>query len=262
MELFVSFALVGSLAGFLAGLLGIGGGIVLVPAILIVFSWQGVAESVAVHMAVGTSLSVIAVTGLSSAYGHWRVGAVNKNVFHSMIPGLVIGAILGGILADAIPGQELRRIFGAFVILVGVRMLVRVERKFRDCEPRPDVLTVGGGVIGLMSALFGVGGGVLSVPWLQYMGIKIHQAIGTSAACGVPIAIFGAFTFAIMGRGADIQAAYAVGYIFLPAFFMLSLFSVPLARFGAVLAHRVPQKGLKRIFGVLLFFVGVYLVFQ
>ena len=262
MELFAVFALVGSLAGVLAGLLGIGGGIVLVPGILIVLSWLGVAESVAVHMAVGTSLSVIAVTGSSSAYGHWRIGAVNKNVFNAMVPGLVVGAVLGGILADAIPGHYLRRVFGAFVIFVGFRMFVRIERKSRVREPRRYALAASGIVIGVTSALFGVGGGVLSVPWLQYIGVKIHDAIGTSAACGVPIAVFGATTFGIMGRGADIQATHAVGYIFLPAFLALSFFSVPFARLGAVLAHRVPQSGLKKIFGVLLACVGGYLVVQ
>jgi len=234
----------------------------MVPAILVVLLSMGFGESVAVHMAIGTSLSVIAVTGVSSAYGHWRVSAVDKEVLRVQLFGLLLGAVLGGIFASEIPGESLRVVFGVFVMFAGIRMSTNVGRAFQIPRPANIGLLVSGSVIGFVSAVFGVGGGILSVPWFQSIGLKMHKAIGTSAACGVPIAVAGAFTFGVTGQAADIESIYAIGFIYWPAFLTISALSVPFARLGAMLAHRVSQKDLKRIFGALLVMVGVYLISQ
>ena len=260
MESFLIFAVIGIAAGVTAGLLGVGGGIIMVPAVLFVLLSSGISESVAVHMSVGTSLSVIAVTGLSSAYGHWQRGSVNRSILFLLIPGLLVGAVLGGVVADAVSGTYLRRAFGIFVIVVGLKMLINTGLSFRRLKPSGWIVGGSGTVIGGVSAFFGVGGGILSVPWLQYIGIEMREAIGTSAACGVPIALAGALTFIVMGRGLDTGTSYSLGYVFWPASLMLGVFTIPFARIGVGIAHRVPQKSLKKVFGLLLLSVGCYLV--
>jgi uncharacterized protein len=195
------YCLVGSVAGVIAGLFGIGGGVVIVPALIVALTQQGIDAAVVIHLAIGTSLAIITVTGASSALGHWKQGAIVVELLKRMLPGLMVGAVLGGLIAGQLQADLLERYFGIFMLLLAIRMLLAKPPKAgRKPASFPAMFTVGT-LIGTFSALFGVGGGVLSVPWLARSGASLARAIGTSAACGLPIAAVGAVTFMMTGQG-------------------------------------------------------------
>lgn len=260
MESLLFFSIIGSLTGLVAGLFGIGGGVIMVPAILFALVHIGADASVSMHVAVGTSLSVIALTGLSSAIAHWQKGAVETKVFLRMAPGLLLGAVLGAVVADFMSAGLLRTFFGIFIIFVALKMYLGAGRAHRLVTPSATLMALAGALIGGFSALFGVGGGVLSVPWLTRLGLVMQTAVGTSAACGVPIAFLGTGAFMVTGYSVDVLGSN-VGYIYWPATVGLVCFSVPSARIGVRMAHRLPQAFLKKLFAGLLFTVGVLLIF-
>ncbi len=254
---FLYFSLVGSVAGFVAGLFGIGGGVVIVPALLFAFAQQGIDGSVMTHMAIGTSLATIAVTGSSSAFGHWQRGAVARPLLARLLPGLIAGAILGGVLASVLPAAQLQTLFGLFLILLALRLLFSRMPTAAN-EGAGGLQTMGAGtVIGAFSALFGIGGGVLSVPWLLRSGASMTRAIGTSAACGIPIAAFGALTFVVTGYRHAALPDYATGFLYWPAFLGMVLCSVPSARLGVAAAHRLPAGLLRKLFALVIMLVGI-----
>jgi len=262
LETLLLYLLLGSFAGLLAGLLGVGGGLVIVPVLAFAFTRQAINPELIMHLALGTSLASIVVTGLSSAWSHHRLGAVEWPVVGRLVPGLLIGALLGAVLADQLSGRHLRGFFGVFEIGVGLYMILgapvahgRGERSVGSFE----LASVGSG-IGLISALLGIGGGTLTVPYLSWCGRSVRNAVAVSAACGVPIALSGALGYLWTGQDAVSLPALSVGYIYLPALFGLvaaSLFTAPL---GARLAHRLPVKVLKRLFGGLLLAIGASMI--
>jgi uncharacterized membrane protein YfcA len=250
------FSLVGAVAGVMAGLFGIGGGVVIVPALIVALNQQGVDPGVVAHLAIGTSLGIITVTGASSALGHWKQGAVAIELLRSMLPGLMLGAVIGGLIADQLPAELLERYFGVFMLLLALRMLFAKPPGEGQQLAGLPVMVAAGTLIGTFSALFGVGGGVLSVPWLAKNGASLARAIGTSAACGLPIAAVGAATFMVTGQGQSTLPAYSTGYLYWPAFVGIALFSVPCARLGVRLAHHLSPQLLKRLFALLMLLVG------
>lgn len=254
------FCLVGSVAGVIAGLFGIGGGVVIVPALMVAFNQQGIDSTVVIHLAIGTSLAIIAVTGASSALGHWKQGAVVVELLKPMLPGLLLGAVLGGVIADQLRADLLERYFGFFMLLLALRMLVAKPPTAGKHPARRPAMIAAGTLIGTFSALFGVGGGVLSVPWLARSGARLGQAIGTSAACGLPIALVGAVTFMVTGQGQAALPSYSTGYLYWPAFAGIALFSVPCARLGVRLAHHLSPRLLRRLFALLMLLVGLKLI--
>ena len=256
----VFFSLVGVVAGVIAGLFGIGGGVVIVPALIVALNQQGVDSVVVVHLAIGTSLAIITVTGASSAFGHWKKGAVAFDLLRRMLPGLMFGAVLGGLIADQLPAELLERYFGVFMLLLAFRMLFSKPPKAGQQPVGLPAMFGAGGLIGTVSALFGIGGGVLNVPWLARNGASMARAIGTSAACGLPIAAVGAGTFVLTGQGQSTLPAYSSGYLYWPAFVGIALFSVPCARLGVRLAHYLSPQLLKRLFALLMLLVGFKLI--
>ncbi|MBU2954073.1 sulfite exporter TauE/SafE family protein [Marinobacter sp. F3R08] len=256
----VFFSLVGAVAGVIAGLFGIGGGVVIVPALIVALNQQGVDSVVVVHLAIGTSLAIITVTGASSAFGHWKKGAVAFDLLRRMLPGLMFGAVLGGLIADQLPAELLERYFGVFMLLLAFRMLFSKPPKAGQQPVGLPAMFGAGGLIGTVSALFGIGGGVLNVPWLARNGASMARAIGTSAACGLPIAAVGAGTFVLTGQGQSTLPAYSSGYLYWPAFVGIALFSVPCARLGVRLAHYLSPQLLKRLFALLMLLVGFKLI--
>jgi len=252
------FLATGAAAGILAGLFGVGGGLIMVPALAFLLPGMGVAPAVVMHVAVGTSLAVIALTSLSSASSHHRRGGVEWGLFRDFAPGLAAGAVLGALVADALASDVLRRIVGVGAVLVSVQMLL-------DRKPAPHAVraaaplqhTAAGGVIGLLSALIGIGGGSLTVPYLSWFGLPMRQAVGTSAACGVPIAWAGAIAFVVTGLGEPGRPEFSAGYVSLSGFGGLAVASVLAAPLGARLAHRLPPAVLKRLFALLLAVIGV-----
>jgi uncharacterized membrane protein YfcA len=246
----------GALAGTLAGLLGIGGGVIIVPVLAMVFQHQGVAIDVLMHVSIGTSLATIVVTSLSSIRAHQKRGAIDWSVFRRITPGIIAGGFLGSVLADAIPGEELRVLFAIFMFLVATQMMIAgTPAPHRKLPPWPGMLTAGV-LIGAIASLMGVGGGAMSVPFMTWCNVHIRQAVATSAAIGFPIALAGTAGFMITGWGNELLPPWSAGYINLPAFTGIVVASILFAPLGAKLAHTIPPTMLKRTFAILLYVLG------
>ncbi len=263
MESLLIFLVTGAFAGLLAGMFGVGGGLIMVPALAFVLPMQGVAPAIYMQMAIGTSLAVIGATSISSTLSHQRRGGVLWPIFLRVAPGLVIGALVGAQIADALSGVALKRIVGIGALLVSLQMLLGQKPEPTATPTRPgNVELLGAGtVIGLLSSLIGIGGGSLTVPYLSLRGVDIRKAVGTSAACGMPIAWGGAAGFIAAGWGTAGLPAWSLGYVSLAGFAGLAVASVATAPLGARLAHRLSPTTLSRTFALLLAAIGLHMLF-
>lgn len=259
----------GAFAGLLAGLFGIGGGLVIVPILIYIFTAQGIPPAALTHICIGTSLATIIVTSISSLRTHNSRGAVIWNIWKRMAPGLIIGSLIGAGIASVIHGKPLQAIIGVGVFLAGIKMLFMKNKSLEENDlsklPSPNGQTALGGLIGFISAIFGIGGGTLTVPFLSNYGLKIQNAVGTSAACGLPIASAGVIGFLVFGQFVDDSVKEAlpngiIGFVHIYAFIALSSTSFFTARIGAKIAHKLPAATLKKAFAVLMLIVGVKLV--
>ncbi len=267
MEMLFVYLLLGAIAGTAAGLLGIGGGLIIVPALVLIFSMTGISPEVLTHMAVGTSLATIIITSISSVWAHNTKGAVDWHLFWVMTPGILVGSWLGGVTADLLPGAWLQLLIGVFAIVMAARMGLSSLRPTSQQEsddhlPGLFPLICSAGLIGWLAAIFGIGGGALVVPYLSHFGVKMQRAVGTSAAFGLPIAISGSLSFVVQGWGNKLLPHWSSGYIYWPAFIGIVLTSVLFAKFGANLAHRISAKRLKLCFAILLCIIGVRFIWQ
>ncbi|MBN7771574.1 sulfite exporter TauE/SafE family protein [Marinobacter daepoensis] len=253
----ILYLLLGALAGTMAGLFGIGGGLVIVPVLIFSFGLQGISPEIAAHLAVGTSLATIVFTSISSIRTHHQHGAVRWDLFRPMTVGIVVGAVLGAWTAALLSGPVLETIIGVFVILVALKMILEVNPKAGRSVPGKTGLGAAGGVIGWASAIFGIGGGTLTVPYLSWCNVRMQQAVATSAACGFPIAIAGALANIWTGWQNPDLPELSLGFIYLPALIGVVATSVFFARIGARLAHRLDGRLLKRIFAIVLVLVGL-----
>jgi hypothetical protein len=251
----------GALAGTVAGLLGIGGGVIIVPTIALVFEHQGQDPAVIMHVAIGTSLATIVMTSLSSIRAHQRRGAILWPVFRTITPGILLGGLLGAVVADLIPGETLKIVFALFILVVAAQMASGLATRPHRTLPPPAGMLAVGSVIGGISALMGVGGGSMSVPFLTWCNVGVRNAVATSAAIGLPIALAGTAGSVISGWGAPGRPELSLGYVNLPAFLGIVVASTATAPLGAWLAHRVPELLLKRIFAVLLTVISLRLLF-
>jgi len=250
----------GALAGLMAGLLGIGGGIIIVPVLALVFEGQGIDPDVLMHVAIGTSLGTIVVTSLSSIRAHQRRGAIDWTVFRSITPGIVVGALAGSVIAEQLSGHSLKLAFALFMLLVAAQMARgNVARPHRHLPGAPGLLAAGG-IIGTVSSVMGVGGGSMSVPFLTWCNVPVRQAVATSAAIGLPIALGGALGFVVNGWDAAARPPWSLGYINLPAFLGIVVASTLFAPLGARIAHTIPPATLKRVFAVFLAVLGIKLL--
>jgi len=259
MEL-LAYLFTGAVAGLMAGLLGIGGGLVIVPALALVFADRGFAADSLMHFAVGTSLATIIPTSLSSLLAHHRRGSVNWQAVRGLAPGIVAGALAGAWIAGRISSPGLALVFGIFEILVAVHLLSGIQAGAHRALPGAAGLGAAGAVIGAVSAILGIGGGTLSVPFLLWNRLDIRSAVGTAATCGLPIAIAGAAGFAMSGWNSTGQAGPSTGFIYWPAVFLIALASVPMAPVGARLAHYLPRKTLQKVFALILSLIGLKMV--
>ncbi|CBL46420.1 Conserved hypothetical protein [gamma proteobacterium HdN1] len=246
------YPLIGAVAGILAGLLGVGGGVVIVPVLIFAFHWQGISENVLTHMAIGTSLATILMTSLGSIRQHHRAHAVRWSVAGTLSIGLVIGAVMGAWFADSLKGRVIQILFAIFALFVAAKMLFGSKPQASRQLPSISGMVGAGGVIGFASAIFGIGGGSLTVPFLVWCNLRMQEAVGTSAACGFPIALAGASAFVWTGWMAADLPPYSFGYLYLPALVGIAITSVPFAQVGARMAHRLPAATLKKVFAVLL----------
>jgi uncharacterized membrane protein YfcA len=258
----IAYLVLGAAAGLLAGLFGIGGGLIIVPVLVFGFELQGVNSEVATHLAVGTSLATIIFTSVSSVKSHHDKQAVVWSLFKPMALGLTVGAVLGAMTAAQMQGAWLRFLIGIFAIVIGLQMALALKPKpGRDVPGRVGLVGIGAG-IGWASAIFGIGGGSLSVPFLTWCNVRMQQAVGTSAAGGLPIALMGTGTNIHEGWGDPLLPDWSLGFIYVPAVIGIVLASVPFARVGARLAHNLQADVLKRYFSLLLFLVGSRFLYQ
>jgi uncharacterized protein len=251
----------GAVAGLLAGLLGIGGGLVIVPALAVLYSLRDFPAANLMHFAIGTSLATIVPTSLSSLLSHHRRGGIHWQAVRGMTPGIVLGALGGAWLAGQISSPGLRLLFGIFELLVALQLLAGRSPAGHHPLPGASILALAGMVIGAVSALFGIGGGTLTVPFLLWNRVDIRRAVGTAAACGLPTAIAGAAAFAASGADAGgTPAGMSTGFIYWPAVAGIASASILAAPLGARLAHHLPQPMLRRIFALVLAVIGLRMV--
>jgi len=259
-EALLYYLLLGAVAGTLAGLLGIGGGLIIVPVLAFTFEAQGFEAAIIMHLALGTSLATIVVTSLSSIRTHHQHGAVLWPVMRRLSGGIMVGALCGALLADQLASAWLQKIFAIFTLLVAAQMALGL-RPQGGCElPGRAALAGVGTMIGVISSVVGIGGGTMTTPFLLWCRTATRQAIATSAACGLPIAIAGAVGYGLAGMGADSLPAWSSGYLYWPAFFGVVASSVVFASFGARMTHLLPVHLLKKGFALLLFAIGCYLI--
>ncbi|WEV49487.1 sulfite exporter TauE/SafE family protein [Acinetobacter sp. ESL0695] len=263
MELII-YLMIGAIAGFAAGLFGVGGGLIIVPILYVVFSQQGYDPNLIMHMALGTSLATIVVTSISSVMAHHKKGAVLWQVVKHLAPGLVIGSFVGAGIADVLSGKILQIIIGIFAIVIAFRMFTGATAQVDTSKQLPSSAkqVAAGGVIGIASAIFGIGGGSLTVPYLNRHGVIMQKAVATSAACGLPIAIAGAIGFMFFGHQQHQQINHAIGYVHIYAFIGISVMSFLTAKLGAKVAHALSTVMLKKCFSFLLLFVGIYFLYR
>jgi uncharacterized membrane protein YfcA len=251
---------IGALAGLFAGLLGVGGGVVVVPALILLFGHLGFVPDWVPHLAIGTSLATIIGTGSASVIAHHRRGAVRWDLFLRLAPWILVGAWTGSAVAGLLTQAWLQRIFGVFLLHVGVRMLWRRGAVGGREPPGAAGLALAGTGIGALSSLVGIGGGTMTVPFLHRWGLDMRGAVATSSACGLPIAVAGTLGFLIVGWGREGLPAGSTGFVWWPAVGAILLASVPAAPIGARLAHTLPVVTLKRVFGALLLLVAAKLL--
>lgn len=246
----------GAVAGTLAGLLGIGGGIVIVPIVTLLFESQDIAQGLAIKMALGTSLATIVVTAISSIYAHHRKQAVEWGLFRIMTPGVLIGSLVGAWLADLIPGKLLYAAFIVFLFAVSTQMALSRLSAHRDLPGKFWLTSISGGV-GVVSALMGIGGGSMNVPFLSFCGVPIKRAIATAAAIGLPISTSATLGYIVGGLNETGLPAGSLGYVNLPVFGGVVAASLLFAPLGAILAHKLPDQLLRRLFAVFLCVMAV-----
>lgn len=259
LTLFLYF-LTGALAGITGGLMGLGGGIVVVPALVFLFHSQGLMVEHVMHLAVGTSLTTIIFTAISSTWSHHRHGAVMWREVRSLLPGIILGCMLGAIIADYLPGEQLRRAFGVFEIIVALQIAFGLKPRAERTLPGKSGMIGAGTVVGGVSTLLGIGGGTLTVPFLLWCNTDMRKAVATSAACGLPIALAGATGMLVTGLDTPGLPSGSIGYVYWPAAVLIALASVSFAPAGAWLAHNLRVDILKRIFAVVLLIIGIRMV--
>lgn len=251
----------GAVAGVLAGLLGVGGGLVLVAALAWLLPSQGVPEHAAMHAALATSLASIIITATASAYAHHRRGSVLWPSIAWLLPGILIGGWFGADLASHLSGEVLRRFVAFYCLLAAAQLSLNWPRArpTHAGSPRGGALTLAGIVIGVVSALVGIGGGSMTVPLLSWRGVPAVRAVGTSSACGVGIGLASAAGYASQTAAIGMPSG-SWGFVYLPAAIGISVASVLAAPYGVRLAHRLSARALKGVFAGFLLVVAALLL--
>ncbi len=261
-QLGVILIFLGLFSGLMAGLLGVGGGLIIVPVLIIIFEQQNFPVVYLSQMAVATSLTTIIFTSMSSIRSHHQAQIIDWSVVFRLSTGIVVGAILGALFASKITGVLLQALFGIFAVLVSLQMVFSLKPKAGRALPGKLGLGISGSVIAAVSALFGIGGGSLSVPLLSWFGVEMKKAVAISSACGLPIAFFASAGFILAGWKITDFPAGTFAYIYWPAVLLISSVSMITAHYGARLAQRLPAQKLKQIFAVFLFIIGVRFIFR
>jgi len=257
----LQLVLVGVVAGLLAGIFGVGGGLVVVPMLIILLPQDLLSDRWLTHCAVATSLSSIVFTGSISAWRHYMRGGVDMSLARGLSAGVIVGAPLGALFSHWIPAQQLQFAIIAYELIIAYRLLRPRQGEVEGKSLRQvSAVNLGaiGMAIGVISSWLGIGGGSMSVPYLRYLGLQMRQAVATSALIGVPIALAASVAFMAMSPGDVTMPAYSLGFVYLPALLFIVLGSVFGAPLGVSIAHRLPQVMLQRMFALMLvLFAGI-----
>ncbi len=250
------FLACGAVAGIFAGLLGLGGGVIIVPILTFVFGFMHIDPNYIHHLSIGTSLATIIVTAISSSRTHYKCGAVRLDIVKNITPGILLGTFSGGLFASSIPQAYLKFIFVIFFYLIAIDMIMGKKSANKRDLPSSIGISFVGVFIGLISSFVGIGGGTMSVPFMTYCSVPMHTAVGTSAAIGLPIALAGSIGYVVGGYNQTGLPEGTLGYVHILAFLGIAIASFFTAPIGAKLAHKLPVATLKKIFAVFLIFVA------
>ena len=254
------FGALGIIAGLLAGMFGIGGGLIIVPVLIGTFMSLGFDSSIIVHLSIGTAISCIIFTGLASANAHRNKKSIDFDHLKPVATGIIFGALAGALFAVQIEGVFLKISIAIFVLLVGIQILFDIKLYSKRITPNKSKSIFAGSIIGFLSSMLGIGGGTFSVPYFRASGLELTSSIGTSAACGIPIAIFGTLGYIIAGINISELPNLSFGYVYLPALLGVSMTSVFAAKYGAELAHYFSQSVLKRLMAMWFFVISIYMI--
>ena len=257
---YLLFMATGVFAGVASGLLGVGGGLIIVPVLFFIFNAQGIASEHVMHMALATSLATIIITSISSAYAHHKKQAVLWPMVLLLTPGILLGAWSGGRIASELDTNILKPIFAIFELLVAIHLLSGISGNTHTTPINKIKTYIGGFIIGLLSAIVGIGGGTLTVPFLHWHNITMRNAVATSAACGLPIAVAATASYIYSGWSIQSLPQPSLGYVHLTAFAFIIVTSVVFAPVGAKLAHWLPETLLRKVFGGFLLVVALKMV--
>jgi uncharacterized protein len=247
-------------SGVLAGLFGIGGGLIIVPSLVFLFTAQGLPTELVMIMAIATSLASIILTTTSSMLAHHRLGSVLWGKVFTLAPGIMLGAFIGTIIADNIHTELLRYIFIVFLWIVGIQMAFGAKPKTGAAHYSKKIDFCVSGLIGLVSALVGIGGGTLTVPYLAHCRYPMRNAVAIASTCGLPIAVISTVSYMVLGIGSPNLPAWSLGYVYLPTFFGIGVGGILTAPIGARLAHSLPAQQLKHYFSALIFVLAIKLM--
>lgn len=259
------YVLTGIFAGTMSGMLGLGGGIVVVPALAALFLYNpDISNELHMRMAIGTSLAIMIITLASSLYAHHMRKTVNWLMAKTVFPGLFIGIIIGTALVCFLPSSFLSRLFSVFLLFIIVHMLFFNQgslEEYQSSARSPMMITGFSALIGVLSSLLGVGGGTMWVPFFLYCKLPMHDAVGTSVACGMMASVIATVGFISAGFFTDIYVPYSTSYIYWPAFLGVAMASVIFAPIGVYLAYKLSARLLKYVFALLLFIMAIQMMF-
>lgn len=259
-EIFIYCLMFGGIAGLLAGLFGIGGGVVLVPFFVWLFPVLDIPQGKVMVVAIATSLATIILTSIAAVVAQQKLKAIKWDIVYLLAPGILFGAMLGAVIADYMPRKHLQIIFALYLFYVGIQMAFQFGSKMNGFSGSHLFYSIAGFIIGLVSAVLGIGGGTLTVPIMVSSGLLMANAVAISSACGLPIAIAGTISYAVLGwQQTNLQDGF-LGYVYLPAFTGIIMTSLITAPLGAKLVHKLPTKLMKRFFSVLVFAVALKLI--
>ncbi len=245
----ISYLAIGALAGTLSGLLGIGGGIIVVPTLAYLFKYQHFSDAMIMHLAIGSSLGAMCFTTSMSAKTHLKLGNLPKDVACVFVPGIILGTFCGSALANSLSNALLHYLFSFFLLASALQVILNVKPKqAKKSQTHPAMLFIAGTSIGTIASILGIGGSILSVPFFLYISLEMRKCVALASLCTVPVAVFGSIGFIIMGSMNPERPAHAIGYIYWPAVLGLATGGVIFAPLGAKLAHYVSNNVLKICF--------------
>jgi uncharacterized membrane protein YfcA len=257
-EWWPAYLLLGAVVGYFAGLLGIGGGLILVPVLTFIFNTQHFPPDRVLHLALGTTMAAIVFTSIASLRTHHVHGAVNWRVVKDITPGIILGTLTGATLVNALSSKALSIIFVTFIFYAATQMLLRISPKPSRSLPGKLGMFGAGNLIGMVSSFVAIGGGLLSVPFLSFCNVRLQHAIGTAAAIGFPIAVAGTVGYIVNGMTqSQPLPEYSLGYVYPPALVWIVLASTLTAPLGAKTTHAMQTATLRKIFVALLYFLGI-----